>query len=590
MSKLLDEALRYESAGYSVIPIRKGQKKPLIEWTEFQRRRATRQEIIKWWTDYPDANIGVVTGRISGVVVVDCDPKNGGDARPIVKEYPTGLIQRTGSGGYHLFYKYPENVDWVQNQTKADGRNGIDIRADGGYVVVAPSTHDSGKQYEFVRIDQPTDPPPFAIRRTDHVSTSNQEEPWVTELLQGAQVGNRNDTMARLVGYFASKKIPIDITRQTLLNWNAKNDQPLPNKEIEATLRSIYRIEHERRPRVVGREETKIDFVSAADYIRQYGDEQISWQVQDWLPAATVGFVASPPGGFKTWLLLDLAIAVAGGGPFLDKFPAKDPGTVLILQQEDHRGDLAHRFQTIYYSRQHIKPPRIEGDEFISPALPKALPIYFHPSRAFRLDDESAVSQLSAFVEEKKPKLVLIDPLYSITSTDEYMAKTAEQLFIFKSLRDRTGASFLLAHHTRKSPGENSRSEMWGSQFLNAWLETGWQVRRDSESESKISIHRHFKSAGNMPLLNLEFDLEVGAKWRYNVQIVEKTEDGETIERLLRTGVKKPADIAKALGIHRMKAQRMLDKLEASGAVVKDASGWSLSDSVEDGQQEFPKF
>ena len=68
-------ALLYRDKGFSVIPV-KGNKKPYIPWTEFQERKATVEEIEQWWKKWPGANVGIVTGKISGVVV-KADPETG---------------------------------------------------------------------------------------------------------------------------------------------------------------------------------------------------------------------------------------------------------------------------------------------------------------------------------------------------------------------------------------------------------------------------------------------------------------------------------------------------------------------------------
>jgi putative DNA primase/helicase len=61
---MLDEALRYSKMNLSVIPVGKD-KRPLFSWKEYQDRLATEDEIKTWWTKYPEANIGIVTGKIS---------------------------------------------------------------------------------------------------------------------------------------------------------------------------------------------------------------------------------------------------------------------------------------------------------------------------------------------------------------------------------------------------------------------------------------------------------------------------------------------------------------------------------------------
>ncbi len=135
-------AKSYLEGGWSVIPLHG--KKPAVPWKEYQERQPTLGEIAHWFGAVTETryNIGVVTGSVSGVTVVDCDSRD--DAvwwwQNRVR---TGLISVTGRG-VHFWYKYAP----MRNAVHVDGR-GIDVRGDGGYVVAPPSIHPTGKPYEW---------------------------------------------------------------------------------------------------------------------------------------------------------------------------------------------------------------------------------------------------------------------------------------------------------------------------------------------------------------------------------------------------------------------------------------------------------
>jgi hypothetical protein len=113
----------------------------------------TRQ-ILKWFRQWPDANVGGVTGEKSGLLVVDEDPKSGGDLTltDLIEahgdEWLDTLTVKTGSGGYHFFFEYPAGLD-LRNTAGKIGP-GIDTRANGGYVILPSSKHASGRRYELV--------------------------------------------------------------------------------------------------------------------------------------------------------------------------------------------------------------------------------------------------------------------------------------------------------------------------------------------------------------------------------------------------------------------------------------------------------
>ena len=109
------------------------------------------ETIQAWWSRWPQANIGLLTGRGSNLFVLDVDPRSGGDyslehLQDTYGELPATLTAVTGSGGRHLFFKYPDVR--IRNSTSLIAR-GLDIKSEGGYVVAAQSVHKSGAAYEW---------------------------------------------------------------------------------------------------------------------------------------------------------------------------------------------------------------------------------------------------------------------------------------------------------------------------------------------------------------------------------------------------------------------------------------------------------
>ncbi|HUP86860.1 MAG TPA: bifunctional DNA primase/polymerase [Acidimicrobiales bacterium] len=116
---------------------------------------ADTDTIRRWWSQWPDANIGVRTGAApegAGVVVLDIDPDHGGDESlaGLLLEHgdlPLTLQAVTGGGGRHLWFVHPGVT--VPNSAGRVGA-GIDVRGDGGYVLVSPSRHASGGRYRWI--------------------------------------------------------------------------------------------------------------------------------------------------------------------------------------------------------------------------------------------------------------------------------------------------------------------------------------------------------------------------------------------------------------------------------------------------------
>ena len=134
----LAAALNYLKSGYCVIPV-KADKRPYIQWAEFQQRHPDMDEVYDWWEKWPSAGVAIVTGTISGLCVVDIDMKNGKDGvsslRKVMPAYdPLNSHVKTQNNGYHLYYSQTD-----PRPTAPDFLDGVDFKADGGYVVATPS-------------------------------------------------------------------------------------------------------------------------------------------------------------------------------------------------------------------------------------------------------------------------------------------------------------------------------------------------------------------------------------------------------------------------------------------------------------------
>ena len=143
-------ALALTSKGFTVFRCKPKDKTPLaIGW----QNEATTDEkrIIELWNETPTANIGIPTGKVNKLIVLDVDPKNGGfeslaDLEKRHGKLPSTMTVTTGSGGLHYYFFYAG--DDIRNSAGKLGP-GLDIRGEGGYVVAPPSIHPNGNHYKF---------------------------------------------------------------------------------------------------------------------------------------------------------------------------------------------------------------------------------------------------------------------------------------------------------------------------------------------------------------------------------------------------------------------------------------------------------
>ena len=163
---LKEAALYYAKIGLAVFPIKSRSKQPLTGHGCKDASKDTDQ-IAEWWDRWPDANVGIATGSISGGLVVidlDIDEDKGKDGYEVLRRWqqehgtlPETALSITGRGGYH--YLYRDSASW-KNRTGL--YEGVDVRGNGGYIVAPPSVHPNGRKYEWEQ-----DPMVYGIAQAD---------------------------------------------------------------------------------------------------------------------------------------------------------------------------------------------------------------------------------------------------------------------------------------------------------------------------------------------------------------------------------------------------------------------------------------
>lgn len=229
----LDYALAYLARGWSIIPLKPRSKEPARKVAPYLsgELRMTEAEATDCWGHEPDLGIGIVTGKPSGLVVIDVDPRNGGDVDRIRWEVGSYATQATGGGGLHILCAHP-------GEPTPCGKTavpGVDRKGDGGYIVAAPSVHPNGTryrwEYELELGDGPfldLGPLPAWVteRRQSGESSiadtpSEPSEPWIASTLahpERVQPGSQEETLTRLC-WWAARHLPYDIGLGVLQGW-----------------------------------------------------------------------------------------------------------------------------------------------------------------------------------------------------------------------------------------------------------------------------------------------------------------------------------------------------------------------------------
>lgn len=465
---MLNAALMYEANGWSVIPLRPREKTPLFAWAEFQKRRATPEEIKKWWNDSPTANIGIVTGSVSGIAVVDLDGPTG-IRNGISLSLPNTLTSLTGAGR-QLFYKYREGIC----NSASEVAEKVDVRGEGGYVVAPPSVHPNGKRYQWLgsvlSAKSLTDFPGLASATTPTAKHSTQlGTGWIHDALNGLKAGNRDATFARVVGKLHHSGLD-PVTIRALLHPHAVR---CSFGDLDKVVRSITRYNREEAPTGNGPTPSIGSFLET--------EESVEWLVPGIFARGSVGFVAGLPEVMKTWLLIDLAVECArGGGKWLNLFPV-EKAKVLFVDQERFKGETQRRFRNII-SAKGLSANDLKDSLFI------------RCGTTTRLDLEASYRAFKAELTELRPDLVIVDSFATFHVGDEN-DRMAIQAMIekVKELRNEIGCTFLFIDHEGKAAyGDIANNEapsagrIVGSIGKVAAAETVLTVRRYDDYTSTV--------------------------------------------------------------------------------------------------------
>ena len=237
-----DWALYYYDQGWCIIPARG--KIPAVKWQEYQIKRPTREQVARWWDENLNYNIALVTGAVSGVVVVDID---GVEIPPGLP--PTAVVE-TSPERYHYYFKHP---GFSVKNAVGELMPGVDFRGDEGIIILPPSTHydkTTGKPdgtYTWKLLPKETgfaDLPQWIIDRL------RVKKP-IQEIAKGTTQGSRNADTASYIGYLLYNQKDLDKWQplwEMVKAWNQTNVKP-PQEEdaLLATFKGLLVKEREGR-------------------------------------------------------------------------------------------------------------------------------------------------------------------------------------------------------------------------------------------------------------------------------------------------------------------------------------------------------
>jgi hypothetical protein len=243
-NKNLDAVLALASKGWKLFPQHSGTKHPIIRKGWNTKATDATKQLTELWTASPSANIGVKTGLVSSLMVLDVDGATGAESlRALEEKYgvlPATLTSKTGNG-QHFFFKHPGHKFTIKLSLKACAKRlgpGLEIKADGkaDAVTVPPSVHASGKSYEWVNAKTPVAVAPnwlLDLLTVEGIPTPASNSNVIPE-------GQRNDAMyAEVCRLFKTGARKEDVLRSALEINQHRCKPPLPNAEIRSIVASV---------------------------------------------------------------------------------------------------------------------------------------------------------------------------------------------------------------------------------------------------------------------------------------------------------------------------------------------------------------
>ena len=229
------EAAAYHRRGWSPIPIKGRSKEPnLVELEPYLNRTATAEELNSWaWS-----GVGIVTGPLSGVLVLDVDSAEGEECLRKHGHPPTPMV-RTAGGGLHLYFKHPDQMV----KTRIRVVPGLDVKASGGYVVAPPSVGENGKRYEWLVSPEEAelaDPPEWLMS----VLRSRRFKGPAGPVGERIPTGERNKALTSIAGTMRRRGMGEAEILAALEVTNAQRCQPpLEAEEVAKIAASVARYE-----------------------------------------------------------------------------------------------------------------------------------------------------------------------------------------------------------------------------------------------------------------------------------------------------------------------------------------------------------
>lgn len=481
--------------GYNLIPLVGGNidsddyKRPLIPWKVYETKRSTIAELKEW---SKKTNVfGIVTGPISGLFVVDVDKNDASDTMFIEKMNYKPFFVRTKRGSH--YYHQWTGLD-LKITTKAGIEEHVDIRGEGGYVV-------AWELEKLPYVKQLPNPPQWLIdllpnKTGFHTSikndTSIKQEDWLEQALERMKIGNIDDTLMSILGKMRhdgwSEKEAF-LTLQPLALSRGATENHVKDK--------INNVWH----RYNAVKTTNMESFSIDEFLKE--KEEVEWISEKILAKQSICFIAGMEETNKTWLCMDLALAIATGSNWLGKFSTKAK-RVLYIDQEQYKGETQRRISSLMAARGLDKKDLYN--------------LKIKPDSTIRLDLTNSYEAFKKLLEDVQPEVIIIDSFKTFHTKDINSNLDMQKILeLVKELRTQYGCAFVFIYHENKGAfsrkienKEVTTQYMAGAKVLSEVPELIFIVDKNSDESSMIYHVKNRLGTKLAPFLMKVIDVENG--------------------------------------------------------------------------------
>lgn len=573
---MMEAALEYAQMGMSVIPLH-GKRPYFDNWYEVATR--DHDTIERWWHQSPTDNIGIATGLKSQLFVVDIDPRNGGeDSLEMLTQrhgaMPTTWEVVTGSGGRHFYFRMPNFP--VGNVVGLEP--GIDIKGTGGQVVSPPSIHpDTHRPYVWDGLNEISQEPladaPDWLLQQLQGKLKNGDPKHAAPIPLRIPKGVQHHTLVSLAGRLRSMGLDVEEILHVLLKVNDRRcEVPGPVKNIEAIAKSMAKYQpHDRN---LYAEAQKLWRMTRHLEVQQE-TERAEMQPIDALTlmrsprAAPVSLIenvlhngltilAGRPKSGKSWLTLQLAIAVGTRGIFIGNLPVENPGRVAYFALEESESRTSARLHKLT----SFADPTLQNIEFLYSIKPLL---------------SGGLQMLDSYLIQSRPTMVVIDTLLALVrgqggKRGDVLRNDYEEVAALQKLATRHSTAIVVVHHTSKIGGAGIDA-VAGTTGVTAAADCIWVLNRQPDRKGLLEIKGREVEEGSFLM---ELDLSGPIGWNTiesGDEAATSLERMEILEYLREEGAKKPSQIAAALHRNASTIRVLISKMYASNSITKNSDG-----------------